>query len=150
MCSADHIILEFRGGVELLCKCNYAHFKEKSGLSQVNANYANDCIKQQWILTFILSSSMSAKMCNAVIDNGMLSTLAARVCFHIECNNKDVGDSHQINTFNPNFLRRGSALSTSSDTPQWLIVMCNYSKISLLSLHKECRIFCEGVKDEPK
>ncbi len=26
--------------------------------------------------------------------------------------------------------------------------MCSYSKISLLSLHKEGRIFCEGIKDE--
>jgi hypothetical protein len=106
------------GGWSCCANVNYAHFKEKFGLCQVNANLANDCHKQQWILPFILPSSTSAKMCNNVIDNGVLSKLAARVCFHVECNNKDVGDSNQINTFNPNFPRRESAPSTSSNTPQ--------------------------------
>jgi hypothetical protein len=70
----------------------------------------------------MIPSSMSAKMCKDAIDNGVLSKLAARVCLHIKCNNKDVGDSNQINTFNPNFPRRGAAPSPSSSTPQWLIV----------------------------
>jgi hypothetical protein len=122
--------------------------KKKIGLCQVNANLANDCHEQQWILPFILPSSTSAKMCNDVINDDVLLKMAARVCFHIKGNNKDVGDSNRINTFNPNFPRRGSVPSTSSNTPQWLIIMCSYSNISLLSLHTECRIFCEGVKDE--
>jgi hypothetical protein len=96
---------------------NYAHCKEKNDHCQVNANLANDCTEKQWILPFILPSSTSAKMCNNVIDNGVLPKLAARVCFNVKCNNKEVGDSNQTNTFNPNFLRRGSAPSTSSDTP---------------------------------
>ena len=58
---------------------NYAHPKEKFGLCQGNANLVNDCHEQQWILPFILPSSMSAKMCNNVIDNGVLLKLAAMV-----------------------------------------------------------------------
>jgi hypothetical protein len=51
---------------------NYACFKENFGLCQVNANLANDCPEQQWILPFILPSSTSAKLCNDVINNVVL------------------------------------------------------------------------------